>query len=783
MRIASLPLILLPACDLFSPDDGAKYREACDTTEACAEGLVCGGNATCLLPGEPGTGALEAACEANVSCQLGLVCDGAHTCANDGEPGTAGRGDTCAVESDCQAALGCTSAGTCGGVEPTLWTGAACEDPRADTGRFRGYFQVPRGGAPLPDFYRLPFPNDARVREGGLDLSDHPSPGALVPEIGDVVGAVLRSWEEDFSGFGPNQAIYFRFSDEIDFSTLDIAVPSQPGTVSLVDITPSSPSFGLPQGMSWLGRDDAGLYLCDNAIALSTPAGRPLLGGHTYAAWISTGLRSESGDFAAQDEDFAAMLASERPSDPDLAAAWDAYAPFRSYLDVQGLAAGNVATAAVFTVADTRAPVRALRTQARADAPSALADLHRCDGPGGPWADGADRGCPSAADDAFIELQGRIDLPHYQNGRAPYKDADDGGAISWSGGRPELVDHRDVAFTLTIPRDTPMPPDGWPIVLYGHGSGGSYRSAVAEGIAGWVASIPVDGGTAAYATLTIDAPQHGPRAAPEAWEQRWLDLDADAYAPDVLFYNPLNPRAARDNVLQSAADWFAIAATLDGLVIAADTSPTGEEIRFDPSQRWYLGHSQGASVGPVFASHEPTLTGAVFSAGGGLLIESLLGKTRPHDLPTGVRLALLDPAIDRHHPLLNIIQGFSEVADGVNHASALHYAPMDGDPPRNVVQISGVGDLFTPDATQYALARALVTDQIAGTAAPFANVPVIEPPVSGNGNGVLAVTIRADAPPGGDPHYVLFERADTRAQLLQVLGTSAASGVPEISTP
>ncbi len=60
---------------------------------------------------------------------------------------------------------------------------------------------------------------------------------------------------------------------------------------------------------------------------------------------------------------------------------------------------------------------------------------------------------------------------------------------------------------------------------------------------------------------------------------------------------------------------------------------------------------------------------------------------------------------------------------------------------------------------------------------------MIEPPVSGNGNGVLAVTIRADAPPGGDPHYVLFERADTRAQLLQVLGTSAASGVPEISTP
>ena len=57
---------------------------------------------------------------------------------------------------------------------PALWQGTKCPVV-ADNDTKQSYFEVPRGGKPLDEFYALPFPNDIRLKDGHIDLSGHPT--------------------------------------------------------------------------------------------------------------------------------------------------------------------------------------------------------------------------------------------------------------------------------------------------------------------------------------------------------------------------------------------------------------------------------------------------------------------------------------------------------------------------------------------------------------------------------------------------------------------------------
>ena len=62
------------------------------------------------------------------------------------------------------------------------------------------------------DFYRLPFPNDLRVRaDGTLDLSDFPRPGLTLLGV-DLVDLYADAAEADFAGFASIDVVSFRFS-------------------------------------------------------------------------------------------------------------------------------------------------------------------------------------------------------------------------------------------------------------------------------------------------------------------------------------------------------------------------------------------------------------------------------------------------------------------------------------------------------------------------------------------------------------------------------------------
>ncbi len=771
-----------------------EYGEECTGIGQCGEGMVCAGDAVCRWIGEPGTLDVSQECVSTEYCALGLACSSLGVCATMGSNGTAAQGDSCAVASDCQLGLDCVGE-TCVGLQVPFWTGVECEETNTDVGDFRVYFEVP-GDDASPEFYRLPFPNDARVREDGtLDLSGHPQPGALIDQLGDVVGEMFGTIESEFDGFGPNQGVLFRFTHRIDFSTVDIGLPGD-GTIAVIDITPGSDEYGERLSSAWQGFTGRRNYICHNWLMIHPSDGRPWTPGHTYAAVLTTGVRKRDSNLGAiRDDDFDAMLSSTEPSDARLVHAWNAYQPLRDFLaDGAEWPSSALAAAAVFTVGDpTEYPVK-LRESVRDSADlSTVSGVVSCETDTDTYASADDerRGCSTRA--GFTELQGLVSLPHYQEGTPPYKNAEDGGAIDFSVGTLLPVEYRDVNFALTIPKNATMPTTGWPLVIYGHGTGGMYRSAALGGAADSLSAVTLDDGTVVnFATLSIDQVMHGPRRAPQNWDDEWLTLDPNAYDADVLYFNPVNPAAARDNAMQSAADYFALVRMVTQATSwpALDTA-LGGTVAFDPDQIYYLGHSQGAVAGLVFAPYEPDVQGMVFSGGGGLLIESLLNKTKPFNVPAAINVGLADPLLDRYHPVLNIVQMMSERADGVNHARHVFWDPKEGIERRDVLQTFGIGDSYSPDATQYALARALRVEEVIGeNVAPAAYkendgeglrfVPpegqLLVEPVAGNRLSTTAVVRLYQGVGSSDPHFVIFDREDAERQYSHFLATAVRDG-------
>ncbi len=763
----------------------ADYLEECLVQDDCMAGLVCGGDGLCHYPGEPGTAAAGDECVSTTFCQAGLVCDSSGTCAEDGAPGTAGRGEACETSDDCQLGYTCIEE-VCYGFDIPIWLGEEC--PEEEGGDFRVLFEIP-GDEPLSDFYRLPFPNAARVLpDGGIDLSDHPSPGVLIEELGDVVGDTLAATAEDFDGWGTNSAVFFRFSARPEFTTLTLEYGSQPGNVGIMDITEGADEYGELHAPAFRADSARGLYICNNWIAVRPSSGYPLSPGHTYAVYLRSSITAADGSGATtQDDDFAAMLAEQPPSQNRLARAYDDYAPFRDWLAATANPGSDYAAVSVFTVQDPTEPLQALRAAVdELDAPLPLG-LHLCenDTGEGPYAFGDDedfdRGC-HGEDPLFHELQGRVSLVQFQRGTVPFKEADDGGAIDYADGLAVPVRYEDVTFSLTVPIGE-MPEDGWPVVVYSHGTGGNYRAGVTDGTAADLASVVLDDGTEVQlAVLTIDAVLHGPRRGEDNWKDSWLEVDPDAYSADVLFYNPLNPRAARDNALQSAADHWQIVQMLEAWELDADDSPTGEAVVLDTSELHYMGHSQGATTGPMTVAYEPAFRSALLSAAGGLLIETLLHKTSDYDIPTMIQVGLADPDVDRSHPLLNIVQMGAERSDGINHARYLH-SEDDFSDPQHVLQLMGIGDTYTPDEAQEPLARAIGVHQVTNGYTPVEGITETSPPVTGNRQGTTGVLALYTAEGDKDAHFVLFTRDDAERQATHFLGTAYADGTPTVVEP
>ena len=139
-------------------------------------GLYCDRTRGVCAPG--GSGESGEACSTDAQCRPPLYCGHTGFFGACTSSGSVDLHEPCTTTEDCLAGLYCGVGNVCAPYSQAFppFTGVTCA---ADEGPFRAYFEVPRPTLPPADFFRLPFPNDVRVRaDRTLDLSRLPPAGS-----------------------------------------------------------------------------------------------------------------------------------------------------------------------------------------------------------------------------------------------------------------------------------------------------------------------------------------------------------------------------------------------------------------------------------------------------------------------------------------------------------------------------------------------------------------------------------------------------------------------------
>ena len=800
-----------------------KTGEKCRLTAECGDADYCGSQRVCQLAGLAGKGA---DCMTTGDCKHGLVCETpdlgdlrsvnlaslAEISGQCKAGGTLEQGMECASVSECLAGLNCVEIDQGSGVRrcfslppsdtelpaiPLLWGGIDCPEVAATDAK-ESYFLVPRTGKkPKPsDFYSLPFPNDIRLKGGSIDMQGHPvAPSSFglpfVERYIEVAG-------EDLSGFSTNPVISFRFSHPYDFSTVhgEDTMTGKPATVSIIDITPSSPQYGKEVGLAYkTSEGKLSNYVCPHWLALrvvggsagSDPVPAPLRPGTTYAAIVTKGVTPTkskdgmSGGSFARGADLDALLGATAPADADLKAAYTAYKPLRDWAADKGENPANFLNVAVFTTQEPEALIPKLRAQIQNEMPS-VSMLTECvdKNTPSPCEDLTDkmkpRGLCRDANPDFVEVYGKIKLPIFQTGTPPYTEPTDGGGFELDGsGTPKVQRYEDVCFAMSVPKK-PAPAAGYPVLVYGHGTGGAFNGEMDGG--GFAPTLAR--GSIPAVLIAIDMPEHGSRRGDST------------ESPEGLFYNFLNPRAARDNVLQGSADLMSVVrwVKVGGGLPAVGSLP---KTTLDVAHIALMGHSQGATHSALVASYEPDIIGVVLSGVGGHLSTSMLTKTMPVDIASVVPLGLLDPdssfklAGGLFNPGLAIIQSVFDRADPINYAQHLYRNPTAEVPTGlHAFMTYGIGDSFAPVETQtaYALAGRLTAVAPLTPDVPLtqANGPLVENVSVGGTPRSVGMRQYTPVPPS-DGHFVGVSVGQPgRPEVERFLDMLLAGMPPEIGT-
>ncbi|MCB9744243.1 MAG: hypothetical protein H6741_03565 [Alphaproteobacteria bacterium] len=583
-------------------------------------------------------------------------------------------------------------------------------------------------------FFASPWPSSARSNAlGGPDLSGFPKSDEL-----DLLGKYVELGAEAVDGASTVAPIYLAFDGPIDTSLLPDAATSvtEHATVFLVNIDPDSPGWGERVPLRWDFQAEASAYQSDNLLAVAPLVGTPLKPRTLYAAVVTTELAQRH---PSMEEVF-------DPEHPDYASAWE---PLRLALFEQGVRVEEVAVATVFRTGDPTADLRAISRQIRDHLGHQVLDQEL------DWI-GAN---------AYMDVyEGKVFLPVWQHGDPPYA-SEGGGFERGPDGEILMARWERVTFSLAVPKLDDMPPGGWPIALYAHGTGGDHLSCCDPGQTD-------NGGTMltreGIAVLGVSQPLHGDRATP--------GTNAELHT-----FNFLNPASGRSTFRQGAADSIYLAQVLASGLHTFQVEG-GPDVILNPEHFVYMGHSQGGITGALALPFVgDVIDGAVLSgAGGGLSLTLVYREQGGLDIEALMRELLEfddDEDLDPLHPTVALIQTLTDVTDPLNYSRGWfkERGPL-GLPPISVLMTEGLEDQHTPPLTTEALAAS-------------AGLPVLEPaavisedfiaqglsqavplPASDNlvGWDGTPVTGGLQQYPGWD-HFVVFDNRDAAEQYRRFL--------------
>jgi hypothetical protein len=601
------------------------------------------------------------------------------------------------------------------------------------------------------EFFDDAFPSDQRRKEdGSYGFGDWPG-----YENNRTVRLWLEAADELVDGWGLTSGIFVWFTQSINADSLPADAAASVDT-----------SAGLPPVL--LIAEDGELLpvVCKvtnsegaahpaNQLACHSPFGVLRRPNTRYTLVLTNGIRGEDDSPLDASADMAALLLGEATGGID-PAPWTAT---MNALAEHGDTAGVVA-AFPFTTGD---PASRLVDVARFY--ETLPDPR----PTQPFSVVADYG-------DYVVLESATQVPIIQAGPLPYQNPPDG-KIVWEDGAPVQQETQEIRFLVTVPRG-PMPDNGWPVMMWLHGSGGRADDMLHRGAWRGPNQPPEPGSgpsgvVAPYgiATFAADFQVHGTRFSP----------------PDttgLMLYNLLgNPRATVDNFLVAACEVELHARLLASIridpALAPDMLDPGASedgmITFDPQRTSLLGQSMGSTIGIPTLTIAHNVHAGVLSGSGGILIEIAVEATEPlpiNSLLPGVLGYGRNEEFDQHDIMLHAFQHVWDFVDPNVHAPHVQKDMHPGVAPKHILQHSGVGDGYFTVASKASLSALLGVDLVEPVVEPEAldymvwggRTDTVTAPVSGNvPSGVTAVVAQYEASVL-DGHHVAYQRDDAKAQ-------------------
>ena len=604
-------------------------------------------------------------------------------------------------------------------------------------------------------FFDAPWPSDARVDittgapilQGSETSDGYPNPGntTLLQNYIDVMQTQI--------GFGTNAPTYFRFGAPLPNvvalsaeASLELNAP-----IRLVNVDPYSPNVGqrIPVKLEFF--EDAQRFTPSNLLAVAPFPGFPLEPKTKYAVIVTT-------DIAQRSREFAGVWQSEHPQ-------FDVYRPLRDALLFENLVPEDVAVATVFTTTDPTADMARMSQYIKENIDTPILDQELL----------------LADDFGFYDVYtGYYAGPLFQHGDRPYSAVEDGGGFVFSEeGIPVIAQWELMRIAVTVPNnlhEQDTPDGGWPVVIYQHGTGGSYRSIGSRNKAMQVGAKLAEAGMIG---IGIDQPLHGKRMTPDT--------------SDIHRFNFLNPASALGGFRQGALDAIYLVQALTERQVIFSAEATNDSgtmtIPLNPNKVLFMGHSQGGLTGSIALPWlGDKIQGAVISGAGGGLFTTLIERKVPIDLKFTIESLLLmeDEDLTELHPITGLIQHIVEPTDPINYApfwfkNSGHWTQRSN----SVLLTSGKNDSMTPHTTAEALAAAAGL----GILSPAMNSPVSHAlqdlgeytaPVQDNLSGYEGnpVTGALSQWPDGD-HFVVFDIPDAAIMYRDFL-RGAADGAPII---
>jgi hypothetical protein len=233
----------------------------------------------------------------------------------------------------------------------------------------------------------------------------------------------------------------------------------------------------------------------------------------------------------------------------------------------------------------------------------------------------------------------------------------------------------DIPLLVTIPTVGAPGPNGWPVIIFQHGTPRTRGDAL----------LVADGFSAqGFATIAIDLPLHGITPADafaplrQAGRERTFDLDfvnntTLAPGPDgtidatgTHFINLSNLLVSRDNVRQTIADLIVLTRTIPAIDYNTDGTPD-----FDPARIHFVGYSFGGIAGaPLLGVNSEIKTAALPMAAG--YLTAILQESAFYAPRINAALAAANPLITPGSALYKAF--FRDAQTAVDSADAINYA-------------------------------------------------------------------------------------------------------------